>query len=141
MQNVKLNNGVEMPILGFGVYQIPDYDECKRAFLDALEVGYRLIDTASAYQNEKAVGDAIKESGINRKELFITTKLWITEYGYEKAKKGFEESMEKLQLDYLDLYLLHQPFNDYYGSWRALEELYSAKKSERLEFVISIPID
>ena len=128
MQNVKLNNGVEMPILGFGVYQIPDYDECKRAVLDALETGYRLIDTASAYQNEKAVGDAIKESGINRKELFITTKLWITEYGYEKAKKGFEESMEKLQLDYLDLYLLHQPFNDYYGSWRALEELYSAKK-------------
>ena len=128
MQNVKLNNGVEMPILGFGVYLIEDYDECKRAVLDALEVGYRLIDTASAYQNEKAVGDAIKESGINRKELFITTKLWITEYGYEKAKKGFEESMEKLQLDYLDLYLLHQPFNDYYGSWRALEELYSAKK-------------
>ena len=128
MQNVKLNNGVEMPILGFGVYQIPDYDECKRAVLDALETGYRLIDTASAYQNEKAVGDAIKESGINRKELFITTKLWITEYGYEKAKKGFEESMEKLQLDYLDLYLLHQPFNDYYGSWRALEELYENKK-------------
>ena len=128
MKNVKLNNGVEMPILGFGVYQIPDYDECKRAVLDALETGYRLIDTASRYFNEKAVGDAIKESGINRKELFITTKLWITEYGYEKAKKGFEESMEKLQLDYLDLYLLHQPFNDYYGSWRALEELYSAKK-------------
>ena len=128
MKNVKLNNGVEMPILGFGVYQIPDYDECKRAVLNALETGYRLIDTASAYFNEKAVGDAIKESGINRKELFITTKLWITEYGYEKAKKGFEESMEKLQLDYLDLYLLHQPFNDYYGSWRALEELYSAKK-------------
>ena len=128
MKNVKLNNGVEMPILGFGVYQIPDYDECKRAVLDALETGYRLIDTASRYFNEKAVGDAIKESGINRKELFITTKLWITEYGYEKAKKGFEESMEKLQLDYLDLYLLHQPFNDYYGSWRALEELYSTKK-------------
>ena len=128
MKNVKLNNGVEIPILGFGVYQIPDYYECKRAVLDALETGYKLIDTASAYQNEKAVGDAIKESGINRKELFITTKLWITEYGYEKAKKGFEESIVKLQLDYLDLYLLHQPFNDYYGSWRALEELYSAKK-------------
>ena len=128
MKTVILNNGVEMPILGFGVYQIPDYDECKRAVLDALETGYRLIDTASRYFNEKAVGDAIKESGINRKELFITTKLWITEYGYEKAKKGFEESMEKLQLDYLDLYLLHQPFNDYYGSWRALEELYEAKK-------------
>ena len=128
MKTVILNNGVEMPILGFGVYQIPDYDECKRAVLDALETGYRLIDTASRYFNEKAVGDAIKESGINRKELFITTKLWITEYGYEKAKKGFEESIVKLQLDYLDLYLLHQPFNDYYGSWRALEELYSTKK-------------
>lgn len=128
MKNVKLNNGVEMPILGFGVYQIPDYDECKRAVLDALEVGYRLIDTASAYFNEKAVGDAIKESGINRKELFITTKLWISQYGYEKTKKSFEESMEKLQLDYLDLYLLHQAYNDYYGSWRAIEELYEAKK-------------
>ena len=124
----KLNNGVEMPILGFGVYQIPDYDECKRAVLDALETGYRLIDTASAYFNEKAVGDAIKESGINRKELFITTKLWISDAGYEKAKKGFEVSMEKLQLDYLDLYLIHQPFGDYYGSWRAMEELYENKK-------------
>lgn len=125
---VKLNNGVEMPILGFGVYQIPDYDECKRAVLDALETGYRLIDTASAYLNEKAVGDAIKESGINRKELFITTKLWINNAGYENAKKGFEVSMEKLQLDYLDLYLIHQPFGDYYGSWRAMEELYENKK-------------
>ena len=124
----KLKNGVEMPILGFGVYLIPDYDECKRAVLDALETGYRLIDTASAYFNEKAVGDAIKESGINRKELFITTKLWHTDSGYEKTKKGFEASMEKLQLDYLDLYLIHQPFGDYYGSWRAMEELYENKK-------------
>ena len=128
MKNVKLNNGVEMPILGFGVYLIPDYDECKRAVLDALETGYRLIDTAAAYLNEKAVGDAIKESGINRKELFITTKLWINNAGYENAKKGFEVSMEKLQLDYLDLYLIHQPFGDYYGSWRAMEELYENKK-------------
>ena len=128
MQNVKLNNGVEMPILGFGVFQIEDYDECKRAVLDALEVGYRLIDTASAYKNEKAVGDAIKESAINRKELFITTKLWISDSGYEKAKKGFEASMEKLQLDYLDLYLIHLHFNDYYGSWRAMEELHENKK-------------
>ena len=128
MKTVKLNNGVEMPILGFGVYQIPDYDECKRAVLDALETGYRLIDTASAYFNEKAVGDAIKESSINRKELFITTKLWINNAGYENAKKGFETSMEKLQLDYLDLYLIHQPFGDYYGSWRAMEELYENKK-------------
>ena len=128
MKTVKLNNGVEMPILGFGVYQIPDYDECKRAVLDALETGYRLIDTAAAYLNEKAVGDAIKESGINRKELFITTKLWINNAGYENAKKGFEVSMEKLQLDYLDLYLIHQPFGDYYGSWRAMEELLENKK-------------
>ncbi|WP_288519047.1 aldo/keto reductase [uncultured Brachyspira sp.] len=128
MPTAKLNNGVEMPILGFGVYQIPDYDECKRAVLDALETGYRLIDTAAAYFNEKAVGDAIKESGINRKELFITTKLWINNAGYENAKKGFEVSMEKLQLDYLDLYLIHQPFGDYYGSWRAMEELYENKK-------------
>ena len=128
MKTVKLNNGVEMPILGFGVYQISDYDECKRAVLDAFETGYRLIDTAAAYFNEKAVGDAIKESGINRKELFITTKLWISDAGYEKAKKGFEVSMEKLQLDYLDLYLIHQPFGDYYGSWRAMEELLENKK-------------
>ena len=130
----KLNNGVEMPILGFGVYQIPDYDECKRAVLDALETGYRLIDTAAAYFNEKAVGDAIKESGINRKELFITTKLWINNAGYENAKKGFETSMEKLQLDYLDLYLIHQPFGDYYGSWRAMEELYENKKVRAIGF-------
>lgn len=128
MKNVRLNNGMEMPILGFGVYQIPDYNECKKSVLQALETGYRLIDTASAYQNEKAVGDAIKESGIDRKELFITTKLWITETGYEKTKKSFEESMEKLQLDYLDLYLIHQPFGDYYGSWRAMEELNENKK-------------
>ena len=128
MQNVKLNNGVEMPILGFGVYQVPDYDECKKAVLEALETGYRLIDTASAYFNEKAVGDAIKESGINRKELFITTKLWVSDTGYENTKKGFEASMEKLRLDYLDLYLIHQPFGDYYGSWRAMEELHEDKK-------------
>ena len=128
MQNVKLNNGVEMPILGFGVYQVPDYDECKKAVLEALETGYRLIDTASEYFNEKAVGDAIKESGINRKELFITTKLWVSDTGYENTKKGFEASMEKLRLDYLDLYLIHQPFGDYYGSWRAMEELHEDKK-------------
>ena len=123
MKSVKLNNGVEMPILGYGVYQIPDYNECKKSVLTALEAGYRSIDTAQAYQNEKAVGDAIKESGIPREELFITTKLWISDYGGEKAKKAFQTSIEKLQLDYLDLYLLHQPFNDVYGSWRALETL------------------
>ncbi|AVR46836.1 2,5-diketo-D-gluconic acid reductase [Christiangramia fulva] len=123
MKKVKLNNGVEMPVLGYGVYQIPDYDECKKSVLAALEAGYRSIDTAQAYQNEKAVGDAIKESGIPREEIFVTTKLWISDYGYEKAKKAFSASMERLQLDYLDLYLLHQPFNDIYGSWKAMEEL------------------
>ncbi|MCZ2337016.1 MAG: aldo/keto reductase [Chitinophagales bacterium] len=117
-----------MPILGYGVSQVPDYEECKKSILEALKVGYRSIDTAQAYGNEKAVGDAIKESGIPREELFITTKLWVSDYGYEKAKKAFADSMEKLQLEYLDLYLLHQPFNDVYGSWRALEELHKEGK-------------
>jgi len=126
MKTVKLNNGVEMPILGYGVYQIPDYDECKESVLKALEFGYRSIDTAQIYQNEKAVGDAIKESGIPREELFITTKLWISDYGEAKTKQAFITSLEKLQLDYLDLYLLHQPYNDVYGSWRALQDLYRA---------------
>ncbi|MFX0557474.1 aldo/keto reductase [Maribacter sp. CXY002] len=128
MKNVTLNNGVEMPILGYGVFQIPDYDECKKSVLEALKAGYRSIDTAQAYQNEKAVGDAIKESGIPREEIFVTTKLWISDYGYEAAKKACLSSMEKLQLDYLDLYLLHQPFNDVFGAWRALEDLYKVGK-------------
>ena len=128
MKYVKLNNGLEMPILGFGAYQIQDYDECKKAVLNAIETGYRLIDTAASYKNEKAVGDAIKESGINRKELFITTKLWIQKNGYEDTKKAFNNSLEKLQLDYLDLYLIHQPFGDYYGEWRCMEELYKNGK-------------
>lgn len=128
MKTIELNNGVVMPILGFGVFQIPDYEECKKSVLAAFEAGYRSIDTAQAYGNEKAVGDAIKESGIPREELFITTKLWITDYGYEAAKKAFQNSLQNLQLDYLDLYLLHQPFNDVYGSWRALEELYKEGK-------------
>jgi 2,5-diketo-D-gluconate reductase A len=123
MQMVKLNNGVDMPILGFGVYQIPDYEACKQSVLFALEAGYRSIDTAAAYQNEEAGGDAIKESGINRDELFVTTKLWISDVGYEGTKKAAEASMNKLQLDYLDLYLIHQPFGDVHGSWRAMEEL------------------
>ena len=128
MKYVKLNNGLEMPILGFGVYQIQDYNECKKAVLNAIETGYRLIDTAVSYKNEKAVGDAIKESGINRKELFITTKLWIQKNGYEDTKKAFNNSLEKLQLDYLDLYLIHQPFGDYYREWRCMEELYKNGK-------------
>lgn len=124
MQKVKLNNGIEMPILGFGVYQIEDQALCEQCVYDAIEAGYRSIDTAAAYGNEEAVGRAIKRSGIPREDLFITTKLWISDAGYDKAKKAFEASMKRLQLDYLDLYLIHQPFNDYYGAWRAMEELY-----------------
>jgi 2,5-diketo-D-gluconate reductase A len=128
MKNVKLNNGVEMPILGYGVYQIPDAAECEKSVSMALEAGYRSIDTAAAYKNEEAVGKAIKNSGIDRKELFITTKLWVSHAGYDKAFTGFEESLNKLQLDYLDLYLIHQPYGDVHGSWRAMEELYESGK-------------
>jgi diketogulonate reductase-like aldo/keto reductase len=124
MENVKLNNGIEMPILGFGVYQITNPEECEQSVYEAIQTGYRLIDTAAVYQNEEPVGKAIKRSGINRGELFITTKLWIQDAGYENAKKAFEKSMKRLQLDYLDLYLIHQPYGDIYGSWRAMEELY-----------------
>lgn len=128
MEKVKLNNGVEMPILGFGVYQIADAQECERSVLDAIEVGYRSIDTAAAYGNEEAVGNAIKKSGIAREELFITTKLWIADASYDKAKKAFELSLKKLQLGYLDLYLIHQPYGDVYGAWKAMEELYAQGK-------------
>src|SRR3954447_9548349 len=124
MQKVRLNNGVEMPILGFGVYQINDANECEQSVYDALMAGYRLIDTASAYQNEEAVGRAIKRSGVPREEIFVTTKLWVQDAGYENTKKAYAKSLERLQLDYLDLYLIHQPFGDIYGSWRAMEELY-----------------
>lgn len=127
MEYVKLNNGVKMPILGFGVYQIPK-EETKQAVLDAIKVGYRLIDTAQSYFNEKEVGDAIKECGVDRKELFITSKVWIDNYGYEKCKASVLESLKKLQTDYIDLMLLHQPFADYYGAYRALEELYEEGK-------------
>lgn len=128
MEYVILNNGVKMPILGFGVYQIVDQEECERCVLDAISAGYRSIDTAQAYGNEEAVGRAIKKCGVPREELFITTKVWISNAGYEKAKKSIEESLKKLQLDYLDLLLIHQPFNDYYGTYRAMEDLYKEDK-------------
>lgn len=124
MQTVCLNNGVQMPLEGFGVFQVPDAAQCEQAVSDALEAGYRLIDTAAAYMNEEAVGNAIRTSDIPRKDLFITTKLWVQDAGYESAKKAFETSLNKLGLEYLDLYLIHQPFHDYYGAWRAMEELY-----------------
>jgi diketogulonate reductase-like aldo/keto reductase len=128
MKKVVLNNGVEMPILGFGVFQIDDRKECERSVSDALETGYRLIDTAAAYGNEEAVGGAIKSSGVPREEIFVTTKLWIQDAGYESAKRAFARSLQRLQLDYLDLYLIHQPFGDVYGSWRAMEELFREGK-------------
>jgi len=126
MKHVTLNNDVKMPILGFGVFQIADLAECERSVRDAINVGYRLIDTASSYQNEEAVGNALKQSGVAREELFVTTKLWIADTGYEKAKAAFDRSMKRLQLDYLDLFLIHQPYGDVYGAWRAMEELYRA---------------
>lgn len=119
-----LNNGVKMPAIGFGVFQIPDPKQCEQAVSDALEVGYRSIDTAAAYKNEEAVGATIKNSCIKREDLFITTKLWVQDYGYDSTLKAFDLSMKKLGLDYLDLYLMHKPYNDYYGSWRAMEKLY-----------------
>lgn len=128
MKTVKLNNGIEMPILGFGVFQVTDLKECENSVIDAIETGYRLIDTAASYMNETAVGNAIKNSGVARKDLFITTKLWVQDTGYEKTKLAFEKSLHKLQLDYLDLYLIHQPYGDVHGSWRAMEELYKAGK-------------
>ena len=120
METVRLNNGVEMPILGFGVYQVTDANECEQCVYDAIMTGYRLLDTAAAYMNEEAVGRAVRRSGIPRENLFITTKLWTQDAGYENAKKAFKKSMDRLGLDYLDLYLIHQPFGDYYGSWRAM---------------------
>lgn len=123
-----LSNGVKMPILGFGVYQVPDLDECERVVSDAISIGYRSIDTAQAYMNEEAVGNAIRKSGNAREEFFITTKIWISNYGYEKAKASLDASLAKLQTDYIDLVLLHQPFGDYYGAYRAMEEYYKVGK-------------
>ena len=127
MQTVKLNNSVEMPILGYGVYQV-DPKECERCVSDAIDSGYRLIDTAQSYRNEEGVGAAIKKSAVKREDLFIVTKLWISNYGYEKAKKSIDDSLKKLQSDYIDLLLLHQPFGDYYGAYRAMEEAYKQGK-------------
>ena len=124
MEYTILNNGVKMPMEGFGVFQMRDRSECEQAVLDAISVGYRLIDTAASYGNEEAVGAALKKSGACRDDLFITTKLWVSDSSYEGAKKAFESSLQKLGLEYLDLYLLHQPMGDYYGAWKALEELY-----------------
>ena len=124
MEYITLNNGIKMPLEGFGVFQVPDAKQCEQAVLDAIQSGYRLIDTAAAYMNEEAVGDAIRKSGIKRSDLFITTKLWVQDASYEGAKKAFEVSMKKLGLEYLDLYLIHQPMGDYMSAWRAMEELY-----------------
>jgi diketogulonate reductase-like aldo/keto reductase len=128
MQTVKLNNGVEIPILGFGVFQITDPTECERSVVDAIQTGYNHIDTAASYMNEEAVGKGIKQSGVAREKLFITTKLWIQRNGYEATIKAFERSLKRLQLDYIDLYLIHQPFGDVYGEWRAMEQLYQQGK-------------
>jgi 2,5-diketo-D-gluconate reductase A len=128
MQTVKLNNGVEIPILGFGVFQITDPAECERSVVDAIETGYTHIDTAASYQNEEAVGKGIQQSGIAREDLFITTKLWIQSNGYQGTLKAFDNSLNRMQLDYVDLYLIHQPYGDVYGEWRAMEELYQQGK-------------
>jgi 2,5-diketo-D-gluconate reductase A len=132
MEKVTLNNGVEMPILGFGVFQVTDLAECERSVVDAIGSGYRLIDTAQSYLNEEAVGRAIKRGGVPRSDLFITTKLWIQSNGYEGTKGAFERSLKRLQLDYLDLFLIHQPYGDVYGEWRAMEELYKEGKARAI---------
>ena len=129
---ITLNNGVKMPAIGYGVFRMKDPAECEEAVVQAIQSGYRLIDTAAAYENEEAVGRAIRRCGMPREELFITTKLWITDTSYEGAKRGFARSMERLGLGYVDLYLIHQPYNDYYGAWRALEELYAEGKAHSI---------
>ena len=128
MQHVTLNSGIQMPIVGFGVFQIADLKECERSVVDAIECGYRLIDTAASYMNEAAVGQALRRSGVAREDLFVTTKLWVQDTGYERTRQAIDKSLRRLQLDYLDLYLIHQPFGDVHGSWRAMEEACKAGK-------------
>ncbi|UPO90148.1 aldo/keto reductase [Niallia sp. Man26] len=132
MDYVTLNNGIKMPMVGLGVFRVKDQKECEEMVYQAIKLGYRLIDTAAAYENEEAVGRAIKRSSVPREDLFITTKLWVTDTNYERAKKGFQRSLDRLGLDYIDLYLIHQPYNDYYGAWRALEELYREGKVQAI---------
>jgi 2,5-diketo-D-gluconate reductase A len=129
---IKLNNGLEMPILGFGVFQMTDLAQCEQSVYDAIQTGYRLIDTAASYENEEAVGKGIKRSGIPRQELFVTTKLWLADAGYDKAKRAFDRSWKRLGTEYLDLYLIHQPFGDVYGSWRAMEDLYREGRAKAI---------
>lgn len=128
MQHVTLNNGVQMPIVGFGVFQIADPKECERSVVDAIDAGYRLIDTAASYMNEEAVGRGLRQSGLARKDLFVTSKLWVQDTGYERTHRAIDKSLSRLQLDHLDLYLIHQPFGDVHGSWRAMEEAHKAGK-------------
>ncbi len=128
MDDVTLNNGIRMPIAGFGVFQIPDPAECERSVVDAIESGYRLIDTAASYMNEEAVGKGLRRSGVAREELFVTSKLWVQDTGYERTRQAIDKSLRRLQLDHLDLFLIHQPFGDVHGSWRAMEEAYKAGK-------------
>ena len=128
MQTIKLNNGIEMPQLGFGVFQITDLKQCQQVVLDAINTGYRLLDTAAAYQNETAVGKAVKDSGVDRKDLFITSKLWVSDANYQRAQKAIDQTLKNLDTDYLDLYLMHQPYGDVSGAWRAMEEAYKAGK-------------
>ena len=140
MKEIKLDNGITMPILGFGLFQITDLGIAERVVEDAIRSGYRLIDTAASYGNEEAVGKAVKNSGVNRQDLFITTKLWVSDTGYEATKRAIKTSLKKLQLSYLDLYLIHQPYGDVYGSWRAMEEAYRAGTIRAIGVLISLPI-
>lgn len=128
MQNIILNNGLSMPVIGYGVFQIADAKECERSVVDAIESGYRLIDTAASYLNEEAVGNGLRRSGLDREQLFVTSKLWVQDAGYERTQKAIDNSLRRLRLDYLDLYLIHQPFGDVHGSWRAMQDAYRAGK-------------